>query len=197
MSEPPLSRDEWGAVKSFLVGAVQQVEKRLTPGQSETRDRGTQLPYPYHPQCSDSVAGPSGLQADDGKRKESPAITEHRRLFGYKPDVSWKKTPFGKRTKRAKVNVWKKDTLCLRYTDQTKGPDTEERMELAKMGLGLRELKFNVDGDALHIHDVLMEEFGNKIGECMHNILEVIHKFSPWLLLWLEKRWILSFLQRQ
>ena len=24
---------------------------------------------------------------------------------------------------------------------------------------------------------------GNKIGECMHNILEVIHKFSPWLLL--------------
>ena len=38
---------------------------------------------------------------------------------------------------------------------------------------------------------------GNKIGECMHNILEVIHKFSPWLLLWLEKRWILSFLRRQ
>ena len=38
---------------------------------------------------------------------------------------------------------------------------------------------------------------GNKIGECMHNILEVIHKFSPWLLLWLEKRCILSFLRRQ
>ena len=35
---------------------------------------------------------------------------------------------------------------------------------------------------------------GNKIGECMHDILEVIHKFSPWLLLWLEKRCILSSL---
>ena len=31
----------------------------------------------------------------------------------------------------------------------------------------------------------------------MHNILDEIHKFSPWLLLWLEKRFILSSLLRQ
>ena len=31
----------------------------------------------------------------------------------------------------------------------------------------------------------------------MHNILDEIHKISLWLLLWLEKRCILSSLQRQ
>ena len=35
----------------------------------------------------------------------------------------------------------------------------EEKMELAKMGLGLREVVFKTDVDAEHIHRVLLDTF--------------------------------------
>ena len=56
-------------------------------------------------------------------------------------------------------NTWKKETVCLRFKDQTKGPDCTEKMELARIGLGLEELSFDGDGDALHIHSVLLTAF--------------------------------------
>jgi len=34
-------------------------------------------------------------------------------------------------------------------------PGTEERIELAKHGLGLKKLIFDSDGDAQHIHDII------------------------------------------
>jgi len=37
-----------------------------------------------------------------------------------------------------------------------KAPDTEEKMTLAKLGLGLKELSFEMDGDSLHIHSVIL-----------------------------------------
>lgn len=49
--------------------------------------------------------------------------------------------------------------LCLRYTDQTKPPDTEEKMKLTQMGLGFKEMKFDTDGDALHIHSVILGSY--------------------------------------
>ena len=38
--------------------------------------------------------------------------------------------------------------------EQTWLPITEERIELAKLGLGLKKLTFDADGDAQHIHDI-------------------------------------------
>ena len=52
--------------------------------------------------------------------------------------------------------VWKKDTVCLRLKSRRKGPDMQEKMNLAKAGLGLRELIFSNDGDALHVHHVIV-----------------------------------------
>lgn len=38
-------------------------------------------------------------------------------------------------------------------------PTPEEKIELAKMGLGLKAVEFNSDGDAEHIHKVILASF--------------------------------------
>ena len=61
---------------------------------------------------------------------------------------------------------WKKETVCLRFKDQTKVPDTGEKMILAKMGLGLKETSFNLDGDGLHVHSVIQSLYGTQLEGC-------------------------------
>ena len=56
-------------------------------------------------------------------------------------------------------NTWKKETVCLHFKNQNKGPDCTEKMELARIGLGLKELSFDGDGDTLHIYSVLLTAF--------------------------------------
>ena len=43
--------------------------------------------------------------------------------------------------------------------DQTKAPDTMEKMQLAQVGLGLNDLKFDSEGDARHIHETLLSAY--------------------------------------
>ncbi len=103
----------------------------------------------------------------------SPRIDRDKNsiLFGYQADVSQKGTTGslfkGKKRKgsclsvqsakkRGRGSTWKKGTYLPSLTDQTKGPDCSEKIELAKLGLGMKVLSFNCDGDALHIHNVLM-----------------------------------------
>ena len=43
--------------------------------------------------------------------------------------------------------------------DQTWKPSSEEKIELARIGLGLAEIVFQSDGDAEHIHNVLFQKF--------------------------------------
>ena len=64
-----------------------------------------------------------------------------------------------KRGRRKGGNIFKKDCICLRDCEQSWKPSSEEKMELAKMGLGLREVVFKTDGDAEHIHRVLLDTF--------------------------------------
>ncbi len=46
--------------------------------------------------------------------------------------------------------------LCLlEIQDQTWIPQVQERIELAKLGQGLKKLTFNADGDAQHIHIII------------------------------------------
>lgn len=56
------------------------------------------------------------------------------------------KTPAGRRPKQHKVTFWTKESICLRFTDQLKAPDTKEKMKLAQMGLGFKEIKFDTEG---------------------------------------------------
>ena len=158
---------------------------------SAEQDDTPKFPYPYRPHVSDAVYTAKPRNRDTGPHAKNrpnlfgplsagpssstdsgplPGLPEHRKLFGYKSDVSHKYTR-GKSSasskhrpaKKAKVNVWKKEVICL---DQCKGLDTEEWMELARMGLGLREVKFNVDGDAIHIRDALIDAFGSRLNDC-------------------------------
>ena len=96
------------------------------------------------------------------RQTQSASIDEHRRLFGYRPPKG--KTPFaGKKGNRGRrktgSSTWKKDCICLRDKQQSWKPSSEEKIELARMGLGLSQAVFNTDGDAEHIHDVLLKNF--------------------------------------
>ena len=92
------------------------------------------------------------------------AYHEHSNLFGLKPLSSYAlgkrrkgKAParMGFTQKRVKKTIyWMKETICLRYMDQTRGPDTEEKMKLAQIGLGFKELKFDNEGDGLDVHSI-------------------------------------------
>ena len=48
-----------------------------------------------------------------------------------------------KEAKKPDRSTWKKGCVCLRDSQQTWKPSPEEKMELAKMGLGLREVIFS------------------------------------------------------
>ena len=89
----------------------------------------------------------------------SASIDEHRRLFGYRPQKG--KTTFtGTKWNHGHhkgSTTWKKDYICLRDKEQTWKPSSEEKIELARMGWGLSEAVLNSDGDAEHIHQVLLE----------------------------------------
>ena len=57
------------------------------------------------------------------------------------------------------MNTFTKETVCLKYQDQTWIPQVQERIELAKFGLGLKKLTLNADGDAQHVHNVIISSF--------------------------------------
>ena len=107
---------------------------------SNARSRSTDKQVPLH--CSDSV------------------ISEHKRVFGYKPSKAYSKARCNKgrsapgqfrgKAKAPGKSIWKRDCICLSESDQTWKPSPEEKM---KLGLGLKEISFIVDGDEDHVHD--------------------------------------------
>jgi len=116
--------------------------------------------------------------ADVNRGEDTPKVVpiqEHRRLFGHsgaggafhppKSPYSWSGKGKGKfkssRRSRGRplASKWKKDCVCLREMSQTRRPSAEERMNLARMGLGLEEICFDCDGDAEHIHSALLAKF--------------------------------------
>lgn len=113
----------------------------------------------------------------------STSIEEHKRLFGFKPSKG--KRPPGKagKGKRKGPPTWKKECICLHFMDQTWKPTSEEKIELAKIGLGLAEVVFQSDGDGAHIHRVLLQKFPvletcggyalMRLAENSHNMVEI------------------------
>ena len=47
----------------------------------------------------------------------------------------------------------------MRDKDETWKPSSDEKMALARMGVGLRTVPFNNDGNSQHVHDTVMKEF--------------------------------------
>ena len=151
---------------TLLRGALERIERQLShvnerAAEDNRRPSLREHHSLVHLQEDTSRESQSPSQ---GRPRESTARTELRRIF-YEPDVSQRHPPQQRRKRRSKSNdaklnsTWKKDTVCLRFKKQCKGPDMQEKMILAKAGLGLKELKFTSDGDALHIHYVITDAF--------------------------------------
>ena len=156
------SPKDWRSTATLLRGVLDRVERHIqsddsqTPSPSPTIATQSAFSEVFRGRAASinvASAGTSASTSGVSDIRTTPTSTrsEFSRLFGYRPDVSQKK--------RARISTWKKETVCLRYKDQTKAPDTLEKMELAKLGLGLKELSFDADGDAMHIHGVLLEAF--------------------------------------
>ena len=158
---------DWKSTATLLRGALDRVERHISHTQEE------QSTSSYDPQGVQLTSSSTPSSEGDLRRTTSTPRGEFNQLFGYRPDVSQhgreSNKPKAKKRKgmgrtpcqtRARAgNTWKKDTVCLRFKDQTKGPDCTEKMELARIGLGLKELSFDGDGDALHIYSVLLTAF--------------------------------------
>ena len=108
----------------------------------------------------------AGLGASNtaGKNGGAPrtGLEEHRRLFSFAPSKSSRrykgKTPKAKRPKRGPA-TWRKECVCLRSSTARLPPSTVERMQLASMGLGLRELMFESDGGKANIDEVIFDAY--------------------------------------
>ena len=59
----------------------------------------------------------------------------------------------------AKTFVWKKDTMVLRKMDAAKIPSYEELMMMGAVGLILKEILFDIEGDAFYIDKNLRKHF--------------------------------------
>ena len=114
---------------------------------------------------SSSSTPARGIPARDRPRDlprdlPSSSVEEHRRLFGFKPSKGKRALGKGRRKGKSRAcTTWKKECICLRDKDQMWKPSSEEKIELARIGLGHSEVVFNSDGDAKHIHRILMEKF--------------------------------------
>ena len=116
-----------------------------------SRPRSSLLPSPSSslpPDSSQGLVKRSGLD-------------EHRKLFVYQPSKSW--TNRGSRGKNSRkrqvVKMWKKECICLKYSEQEIKPSSEEKIKLAKIGLGLHELVFEANGNAEHVHNTILDKF--------------------------------------
>ena len=93
----------------------------------------------------------------------SVGLQEHRRLFKFQPSKATKRSkgnaPVKSKRGRRGPSTWKKECICLSSCNHLSIPTTEERMELAGMGLGLKELQFDVDGGPVEIHKLILAEY--------------------------------------
>ena len=150
---------EWKSTATLLRGALDRVERHIqSQDSSQSSTSADQEP-----------ARSSGSRDEGPTHSRQTPRAEFDRLFGYRYRSKDRararvKSVNQEGVVRVRGSTWK-ETICLRFKDQSKGPDCMEKMDLAKRGLGLKELTFRQDGDALHIHDVLLAAF-NQLEEC-------------------------------
>lgn len=96
--------------------------------------------------------------------------------------VAGKRSRSGKLPAQKRPSVWTKEAVCLLNKHQLRPPTTEERIQLAGVGLGTKELVFDSGGDAFHVHSVKYPELegcggysllrlGTGSGELVNSIL--------------------------
>ena len=157
----------WEAAKSVLKDALKSVERleesQAGPDGFPQSSRGLEESRAGFPQSSRSLPSPQDtrVRAPTGCRSQS-AYEEHRALFNYSPSRSVRVS--GKRMRRGrplpqKKTAWVKEAECLPYKHQEKPLKTEERIQLVRVGLGPKNLSFDYDGDAHHVHSVILDSY--------------------------------------
>ena len=124
--------------------------------------------------CTVNLSEPFFTVTRAPSNSSAPSVYEEQcRLFGYQPryqpsvsSVLGKRTTsqLGKGIKKknkpaAARQLWRKEVALLRYINCTRVPDTKERMLMAKLGLGCKEMSFDLEGDEVHLHQCLLAEF--------------------------------------
>ena len=92
----------------------------------------------------------------------SRTIDEHKKLFRFQPSkqYSQRKGKGPARTKNSTMTAyWKKNSFCLADCQQMVKPTPQEKIALAKIGLEIKCLVFNSEGNAHHVHSVIMNEW--------------------------------------
>ena len=142
--------DNFERAKKLLLGAVDTVLEIATGTNEKRTERSP----------GGGTAGPS----PSGSSTFSPAVSEHKRIFGFKPSKAFnshKAKGKGPRPSKSKATVsfWRRECICLSEFDQNWKPTPEDKVKLAKLGLGLKTLSFRIEGDADHVHDVIVGAF--------------------------------------
>lgn len=151
---------EWDRAKKLLLGAV-DVMQQLKDKRGSSEDKGSSSKR-GNPDLSNQAHGQT--HGTVASKKPPSVYEEHRHLFGYQPSKACtykraKNTSKGKGKKRKAVSTWTKEVICLKDSEQSMSPTTEEKIELAQMNLGLRKLVFSAKGDSSHIHQVITDAF--------------------------------------
>ena len=155
-----------GAVDTVIsIAAKERVS--LEQGQSSGSRSSLQPPWAessssshvsrmLEPQRSTNGGASSSLQSVQPSRtlesqsSMTAGFMEHKRLFGYQPSkgTKGKGSAIGKKGKGRSVRqqkrqaTWRKDCICLGDSEQQWKPSPEEKIELARMGLGLSQAEF-------------------------------------------------------
>ena len=127
-------------------------------------------------QCTVNLSEPASFTVTRAPLSSlAPSVYEQQcRLFGYQPRyqpsvssilgkqiMSHLDKGIKKRTNQPQHGncMWRKEVALLRHTSCTRVPDTKERMLMAKLGLGCKEMSFDLEGDEAHLHQCLLAEF--------------------------------------
>ena len=180
-----MSSSRSSSFEEMVTEGIQQINRRLAAVEraSQSFRDVQQNSNPVHVTTAPSVrmtraawssstaTGGRDLIGGSGGSEEGPhsVYEEHRRLFGYQPSVSGvlgsgkRKgkclSDKGPRKRSRPLCTWKKEVACLRFSDTVRVPDTREKMVMAQMGLGFREMIFDLNGDELYLHTELLAEF--------------------------------------
>ena len=165
-------KDTLERAKQLLLGAVDTIFQVASKKHSESDDTAKSSDSGFRPAAiSVDPTSQVGISGSTTSRTGSSSfgsvgLHEHRRLFKFQPLHGTKRgkgpggaPPKAKRGKRRGPATWKKECVCLTCHDQTWPPSTEERMELARVGLGLKELQFGVEDGAEQIHQRFLSKY--------------------------------------
>ena len=178
------AEESFEKAKRLLLGALDTVLHAATHLRANDNGAGdgpssTPRPSAHRPIVRDSeMSSPYSSQSETSTTQKtftgctskdvsvgSVGLQEHRCLFKFQPSKATIRacsrrnvTLKAKRGKRG-PSTWKKECICLSSCDQLSIPSTEDRMVLAKMGLGLKELLFDVDDGPVEIHTLFLAEY--------------------------------------